>query len=366
MLSLIRELWRDQKSAAAMEFYFVATVLVIIIIGVFDLSEAMIYYQETYDAAHSIAASASNIAVQAGTGATNLTFNQVQLAESEIWGQIPGLRGNFQDGNKSVTISSIVFEPLGFDPTSGGTCQNPSTTNPCYTPDVVWSVAYVGGAAPTSLPPGPFTVSSSSAAHDADFIAQPEGDTVYGNSYTCGAQPNSGPGTTGTSQCVTGIIGTNSGQAEAEYANPPLRPCDGNATIPASTKIIGSLNQTLQNGGTASDLTSLRTLNLTDGQNLNGSQTGSFAPPPPILVVDVHFQYVPLLGLFWNNKIDYWTSAYWPVRSVEGTVVTTNAQGAETITPLTLYKQFTTITASTLYPAESAKYYCLNNTFVSP
>jgi Flp pilus assembly protein TadG len=342
MLSALRRAAKflaGRRALAALEFVLVAPVLVSLLYGVYDISQAMIVYQEVYNSAHSIVASSTNLAVNVSTNATSLTYNQIQEAESEIWGQIPTLRGDYQNGTKSVTISSVVFEPTF----TTATCTTGSATTPCYVPVVVWSVAYAGGNAQAAGQT--FTVSSSNAAHLVPFIPGTNGAASYGNSYTCGASGQAG--TTGTTQCLTGIVGTNSGNSATVVPNSPLRPCDGNATIPRANNLIGSLNQTLPTAGSASDLTSLRTLNLTDG----GPTT---APPSPIMVVDVHLQYTPALGLIINHAIDFWVSGEWPVRSVQTTVTGTT-------TPLTLYQQFTTISASTVYPVEPYTNYCLNN-----
>ncbi len=145
MLNLLK-LWRtiqtDRRALAALEFVLVAPVLLVLFFGVYDLSSAARIYQEVYNAAHSIPSSASSMAVTSGAnGATNLTYGQIQLAESEIWAQIPDLRSSFRDPSKSVTISSVVFELT--DPTCA---PKTSPLTQCkYTPYVVWSVAYTGG-----------------------------------------------------------------------------------------------------------------------------------------------------------------------------------------------------------------------------
>jgi hypothetical protein len=137
-----RFLATDRRSVAALEFVLVAPILVILLFGVYDISTGMIFYEETYNTAHSIAASVSSLAVNQETGATALTFNQVQQAASEIWGGIPSLRADTQDGIKSVTISSVVFEKTS---TSASCGTNGAT--PCYSPVVVWSEIYAAGPA---------------------------------------------------------------------------------------------------------------------------------------------------------------------------------------------------------------------------
>ncbi|MDD2877095.1 MAG: pilus assembly protein [Acidiphilium sp.] len=60
--------------------------------------------------------------------------------------------------------------------------------------------------------------------------------------------------------------------------------------------------------------------------------------PDPILVVDVHVQYRPLLLAFTKTPIDFWATGYWPVRSVKAATV---ANG--TSVPLKPDQQYTTL-----------------------
>jgi hypothetical protein len=326
---------RSRRATAALEFALVATPMVILFYGVYDLSEAMIFYQEVYNAAHSMAASASAASVNTTTGATSLTYTQIQQVESEIWGEIPTLRGDYQDGIKSVTLSSIVFEPS--TGTTTLTCGLGGTNPPCYTPVVVWSVLYAGGNAAAQ---GRSFKMSNGAAEVVNFTPTAQGAATTGSSSVCGSGNNAG--TTGTYNCDTGIV----------EGSPPLRSCVGTATSPVASTLYGSLNQTQPSAGASSDLTNLRTLNLTNVPFVTGVLS---APPSPILVVDVHLQYKPALGLVINAPLDFWVNAYWPLRSVQTTVT-----GGTT--PLTLYQQFTTISSSSVYPGEPYTNYCLNTT----
>ncbi len=131
--------WRtDRRSTAAMEFAFLAPVLLVMTGGVYDLCAAVLLYNEVTTAATTIVASASNAAVNLD-GSTALSYDQVQEAESGIWADIPELRTGLQSGQvKSVTISSISFQ-------APGTCPSGSNCNP-YTAYVMWSVSYTGGA----------------------------------------------------------------------------------------------------------------------------------------------------------------------------------------------------------------------------
>jgi hypothetical protein len=118
-----------------MEFAMISPLVITMIIGVFDVSKAMILRQEVINAAHSISLTASLLAVQAN-GTTTLTQAQVQSVESSIFAAIPWLRSGVEKGTTSVTLSGILFSAL---PSSA--C-NPYTTCTSWIPFVFWSVPY--------------------------------------------------------------------------------------------------------------------------------------------------------------------------------------------------------------------------------
>lgn len=330
----------DRRSVAALEFALVAPLLVALLFGVYDLSEALIIYEEVYAAGHSMVASITNEAVQSD-GSNSLTYSEVQQGESLIWGEIPSLRADYQDGVKSVTVSSIVFEPLIAACTAANVYAaanaTPPTTNPCaqtpvgtnYIPVVVWSIAYAGGDS---------------------------GRTFQSSTSTLISTQNYYPVASETS-ATTSIVVTSS----------PLRSCSSSTTTsptPPPQPIYGALNQTVATAGASSDLTNLRTLSLTNPDP-------SIAPPSPILVVDVHLQYKPIFGMVINTPLDFWVTSAWPVRSVK----------TSTSTTYPLYQEFTTInpdipssvTTPTKYNGNAVLYdengnlapintYCVNNT----
>jgi hypothetical protein len=128
----------DKRSAAALEFAFIAPILVILLFGVYDISDAMITYEEVFNAARVMSASASNASVQGSNSSTKLYWGQIQLEASAIFAQMPTVRNGFHNGIKSITISSINFEPVVTNPacTPGKNCT--------YDAYVVWSAAYAG------------------------------------------------------------------------------------------------------------------------------------------------------------------------------------------------------------------------------
>jgi hypothetical protein len=316
--AIIRRLRRDIASTAAMEFAFVAPIIVIIGLGVYEICNAVIIYEEVQNAAHSIPGSASNLAVQS-TGATALSYAEIQLAESEIWAEIPELRSGFESGAISVSMTSVTFLK------TLSTCTPTQTSHSScdYTPTVAWSVAYTGG------------------------------DST-GTKVTASAN---------TIRSCTGAPSV-SGQANAEL------------TTNASSAVPGGLNnETPQSSGikasktavrwTNSDLTSLPTYSVAEPDQ-------NWAAPSPILVVDVHMKYTPIFGLFLQNGIDFYGTGLYPVRSVQAAQSTTT-NGTTTTTALSVSQQFTTIlndattdgatpadiTDGTI-PSATAGTYCIN------
>jgi Flp pilus assembly protein TadG len=303
---MLKRFFKQRRSVAALEFALVAPLLVALLFGVYDLSNALITYEEVYAAAHSMAASISNEAVQSD-GTNSLTYSEVQQGASLLWGEIPALRSGLQDGVKSVTVSSIVFENTNATCTptvntlaADGVTITTEGTQCDYVPVVVWSITYMAGDSGRTFQTPTNTVGTSKSDGYVDWTA----------------------------------VGT------------PLRSCLGTATSPSST-IVGSLNQSLATAGSSSDLTNLRTYSLTTPAPSNP------APPSPILVVDVNLDYQPVIGMILHSGLNLWVSAYWPVRSVKTSV--------NTVYPL--YEEFTTLTPDVPATATKTKLtgYAANN-----
>jgi len=140
---------RETSSLAALEFAIILPIMIFLLAGVYDFSQAAIVRAEVYDAADVMAASASSLAVQ-GDDSTSLTYQQIQLVESSIWALIPSLRSGLAQGQgspKSVTMSSVLFYPSPFS-----TACNFGQKTPCtYFADVAWSVGYTGGGHSTTF-----------------------------------------------------------------------------------------------------------------------------------------------------------------------------------------------------------------------
>jgi len=322
---MLKRLAADARSAAGLEFAIVAPLLVIMLFGVFEVCNAGIIYEEVQNAAHSIPASASNLAVQSSTGATSLTYQQIDLIASEIWAEIPELRTGLENGTASVTISSITFiQTLPPTPPTaqsvkppGATC-NPNKTGPVlcsYTATVAWSVAYTGGASGRTN----FAVPALRSCTGAPNAGSQTNATVY---YTS-------PGGTSSYVVLAGGLSNLAPQSSG---------------IPTSTVATWA----------PSDLTALPTYAVAAPDPI-------LAAPSPILVVDVHVNYLPILGLFLQNGINFYGTGLFPVRSVQAASV-----GSTGSTALTLSQQFTTIVDDAtngpngVIPGPPTSTYCVN------
>jgi hypothetical protein len=152
--------WRDRASTAGLEFALVLPVMLLILAGVYDLSEACIIRAEIYNAAQVMVASASAEAVQAD-GSTALTFDQVQQVESSIWALVPTLRNNLHNGTPmSITMSSLLFFP-----NPGASCGFGIKTPCTYYADPVWSESYTGGDSGTTFPTKVTTTANCGSYH---------------------------------------------------------------------------------------------------------------------------------------------------------------------------------------------------------
>jgi Flp pilus assembly protein TadG len=296
MRKAIRAFATDGRGNAALEFAFIAPVLVALLLGVYEICNAVIVYEEVQNAAHAIPVSASSLAVHTD-GETNLTYAQVQLLASEVWSEIPELRSGFQNDTKSVTITSVTFLPTY--PPAPPVTQTVKPANSCtpikgnncnYTPTVAWSVAYTGGDS--------------------------------GRTFT-----------TALRSC-TGKAGANqASNATVEYTNPTTNAISYQQVPGALTASVPQVIGVAANSAVAGDLTALPVYLL--------SQINAFlAPPSPVIVVDIHLKYHPVFGLFIKSTgIDFYASGFFPVRSVRSAVIS----AAGVTTTQTLSQQFTTL-----------------------
>lgn len=132
----------DRRGVAALEFVLAAPLIMLFMVGVFDISHAVTLEQEVYNASHTIVTSASSLAVQPDNS-SSLTVDQVQQALSAIFAAMPTLRNGEDGGVRSATLTSVFFQQV--DPT----CVASATVTCIFVPYAKWSVSYVD-------PPGRF------------------------------------------------------------------------------------------------------------------------------------------------------------------------------------------------------------------
>jgi Flp pilus assembly protein TadG len=130
----------DQTGVAVVEFALISPLLITLLMGGYDASQAMIAWRRTSAAAQQIVKIATEVSIQADQ-TTSLTPTQAQQATSTIFAVVPGLSAG---GNFSVTLSGVVF--TAGPPNVTSQIANPclSTTTNC-TASVAWSVAYSNG-----------------------------------------------------------------------------------------------------------------------------------------------------------------------------------------------------------------------------
>ncbi len=246
-----------RRSIASMEFAIVAPLMLLLLGGVYDTSEALILYTEVYNCAHTIPASASDYAVR-GTGATILTYDEIQLVESEIWADIPELRsGQKVSSSTSVTLTAVTFSVDRGEATCLSQALSSSVfqiSSGCtYDADQLWSVAY--------HPP----------ASDASR------STFYNELRAC-------------------------------YAATQVAPTAPNPISPLSTYM-----DTLP-------VANLSTTGATIPSSYYSGYYQLAAGPAPILVTDVQFTYTPGFSFIFHGNVTFWVLGMWPVRNVESEV----------------------------------------------
>jgi Flp pilus assembly protein TadG len=150
-----------RAGVAALEFAIVAPVVMMLIWGVYDISRALLAWEETVHAAEAVAQAAEKLSITntqdplTGKPITSLTSTQMQLAMTSIYAEMPWLdlgnnTGTFS-GSYSVTLSSIAFTPT----CNGNQYRANSALCNTQVPVVLWS-SYLteGGSQLMSPPPG--------------------------------------------------------------------------------------------------------------------------------------------------------------------------------------------------------------------
>jgi hypothetical protein len=128
-----------------MEFALITPILLTFSLAVYDISRALLVWQQINNAAEAVVESAEKLSVQnAPLGKATLTPAQIQQAMSTVYAQMPALfpgrtttpYGGIFAGPFGVTLSSVEFAPL-CSPYAKTPCN--SSNVPRQYPFTVWS-----------------------------------------------------------------------------------------------------------------------------------------------------------------------------------------------------------------------------------
>lgn len=98
-----------ERGVVALEFAAIAPIMILMIIGAFDIARAVTIWQQTLAASESIAISAQSLAVQADSS-TKLSPTNATLAMTAIYGVLPQIKSGLWSGTYSVTLSGVAFD----------------------------------------------------------------------------------------------------------------------------------------------------------------------------------------------------------------------------------------------------------------
>jgi Flp pilus assembly protein TadG len=100
------------RGVVSLEFAAIAPVLLLMIIGAFDIARAIAVWQQTLAAAQWVAVSANYLAIQPDAS-TSLTPAQATMAMTAIYGAMPQIQEGLYPEIYSVTLSGVYFTTVG-------------------------------------------------------------------------------------------------------------------------------------------------------------------------------------------------------------------------------------------------------------
>ncbi len=131
-------LGRDRRGSPALEFAIILPVMVTMLMGVFDASQALIAMRQVTTASQEIAEIATELSVQPD-GSTSLTPTQAYQSSTAVFAIMPQLKAQAPSTGFAVTLSAVVFKAT---PTG-------CTSNCVITASTAWSVPLSLGRAVT-------------------------------------------------------------------------------------------------------------------------------------------------------------------------------------------------------------------------
>ncbi len=132
----MKSLRRCESGIAATEFAVITPFMLMLVVGVLDISKAVIIWHQVCNTSHAIPVSASTLS-ELPDKTTALTPEQAQQAMSTIYAEMPWMRDNIEKGIASVTLTAVTYKPQN-------NCMPTPTVMCTYDAYVVWSVAYTG------------------------------------------------------------------------------------------------------------------------------------------------------------------------------------------------------------------------------
>jgi hypothetical protein len=110
-----RRLPADRRGIAMLEFAIIAPVMVVMATAGFDITRALVTWQEVETAAEWAAVSAQSLAVQSTpTGAvTSLSVQQATVAMTTIYGSMPQVFSGLWGGKYAIALSGIQWYIVG-------------------------------------------------------------------------------------------------------------------------------------------------------------------------------------------------------------------------------------------------------------
>ncbi len=133
-----------RSGTAAMEFGILAPIMTIFLLGMVDLSQAIIMQRKLNQVVQQTGLMATQLSIQPDQ-TTTLTVAQLNMASSVIFSILPALDAivpystNGVAPSYAVTVSDIVFTPTSSGCEAGLTCTS-------YTANMAWSVPLKYGA----------------------------------------------------------------------------------------------------------------------------------------------------------------------------------------------------------------------------
>ena len=123
-----------RRGIAGMEFALIAPILVTLVIGVVDITDAIITWRHLSIAAEAVAEIATEMSAQPG-GSNLITATQVWQASTAAFGIMPGWKSGLMATSYAITVSSVVIRPT----------VTGCTTACTYVAKVAWSVPFSPG-----------------------------------------------------------------------------------------------------------------------------------------------------------------------------------------------------------------------------